>query len=356
MKTRSVVIESPGVMIIKEFDIPKIGNGDLLLKVEMTSICGTDPKLLNDKYYTHTFPLIPGHEVVGHVHEIGDDAIEEYKVNVGDRVIIEPQILCKKCKYCLTGNYHLCQDRRTYGVDISCDISPHLWGSYGEYMFVAAGSKVHKIREDVPMESACLSSVIGNGIRWIRTIGEVRFGESVVILGSGAQGLSSVIAAKEAGAYPIIIVGRPADARRFEIAKDFGADYTIEVGDNFHESIRERCNGELADVVVDCSGSPEAIASGIDLLNPLGRFVIAGMTGPQRTGIEIDKVVVNELKILGGCGQSWDVEIAVEIINSRKYPIESIISHTFPVLDAEKAIHFINERPLECVKVGLISE
>lgn len=354
MKTKSVVFESPGAIKIEEFELPHIGSGDMLLKVEMVSICGTDLKLLEDKYYIHTFPLIPGHEVVGYVQEIGDAALEEYGVNEGDRVTVEPQILCKKCEYCLRGNYHLCQNRRTYGVDISCNIPPHLWGAYGEYMFVAEGSKVHKIREDIPKESACLSSVIGNGVRWVRTIGNVKFSESIVILGVGAQGLSSVIAAKEAGAYPIIVVGRPTDAKRFELSKDFGATYTLETGNNLHESIRELCNDELADIVVDCTGSPEAIASGIDLLKPLGRFVIAGMTGPQKTGIEIDKVVANELQIFGGCGQSWDVEVAVGIISSNKYPIERMISHTFPVFEAEKAIRFFIDHPSESIKVSLI--
>ena len=95
MKTSSVVIKSPGLMNVQEFDLPRIGLSDMLLKVEMTSICGTDPKLLNDKYIKHTFPLIPGHEVVGFVHDVGDEASEAYGVNRGDRVTVEPQIQCK---------------------------------------------------------------------------------------------------------------------------------------------------------------------------------------------------------------------------------------------------------------------
>src|SRR5581483_7752802 len=100
---------------------------------------------------------------------------------------------------------------------------PYLWGAYGQYLFGARGSRVHKIAKGVPDEAAVLASVLGNGVRWIRTKAQVKFGESVVVLGAGAQGLATVIAAKEAGAAHIIVIGREANPLKWKLAREFGA-------------------------------------------------------------------------------------------------------------------------------------
>lgn len=139
-------------------------------------------------------------------------------MDVGDRVTVEPYIACNKCEYCLTGLYQAHLPHMTYGVALNCDKPPYLWGAYSQYLFVAPGSRLHRIAPEVPAEAACLSSVIGNGVRWVRTKGEVRYGESVAIVGAGAQGLASVVAAKESGAYPIMVIGLTKDRVKFEVA------------------------------------------------------------------------------------------------------------------------------------------
>ncbi|MCK4400948.1 zinc-binding dehydrogenase [bacterium] len=353
-KEISVVLESPRKMAVKEFEIPELSSKDLLLKIEMTSICGTDPKLYEDKFFTHTFPIILGHEIVGFVEEVGEDAAGIYGVQKGDRVTIEPQILCGKCRYCLTGYYQLCKNARCYGVDISSDLPPHLWGGYGEYLFVSEGSKVHKISASVPPEAACLSSVLGNGIRWVRTKGEVKFGESVVIIGPGAQGLVSTVAANESGACPIIVLGRSLDDKRFKLAKEFGADYTIDLEkEDPVNAVKEITSGEMVDVVIECSGASSALELGLDLLKPLGRYILVGMTGNTENSLITDRIVAKELTVIGGNGQSWDVELAVQLINSKKYPLEKIITHVFAIEEAEKAMElFINEKR-DCIRAAL---
>lgn len=353
-KEVSVVLESPHKMVIKEFEIPCIGHQDMLLRIEMTAICGTDPKLYEGKFLTHTFPLILGHEIVGYVEKIGEEAARIYKVKKGDRVTVEPQILCGHCRYCLTGYYQLCENERCYGVDVPCDRPPYLWGGYGEYLFVAQGSRVHKISEDVPAQAACLSSVIGNGIRWIRTKGKVKFGESVVIMGAGAQGLATVLAAVEAGANPIIVLGLSLDEKRLELAREFGAHYLVNVEkEDPIGTVKEITSEEMADVVIECSGAPRAIELGLDLLKPLGRYILAGMSGNRKIPLNTDKIVIKELTVQGGNGQSWDVELAVKLINSGKYPIEKMITDLFPVREAEKAIKFFINNKKSCIKVAL---
>ncbi|MFR9190837.1 MAG: alcohol dehydrogenase catalytic domain-containing protein, partial [Anaerotruncus massiliensis (ex Togo et al. 2019)] len=151
--------EEPGKFVKKEFPIPEPGDRDLLLRVEMVSICGSDRLLYRGSHRLSSFPKILGHEVVGYVDRLGAAAKREYGVDVGDRVTVEPYIACNKCEYCLTGLYQAHLPHMTYGVALNCDKPPYLWGAYSQYLFVAPGSRLHRIAPEVPAEAACLSSV-----------------------------------------------------------------------------------------------------------------------------------------------------------------------------------------------------
>ena len=193
-------------------------------------------------------------------------------MTVGDRVNVEPYIICGQCEYCLTGYYQFCLNSKVYGVNLSCERPPHLWGAYGEYLYGAPGSKVHKIAPSVPDEAAALASVLGNGVRWIRTKARVAFGESVVILGAGAQGLATVIAAHEAGANPIIVIGREANPAKWALAAEFGAHHLVDLDREPDPlgRVRELTGGRLADVVVECTGAEPMMQLGLEVARPDG--------------------------------------------------------------------------------------
>jgi threonine dehydrogenase-like Zn-dependent dehydrogenase len=299
--------------------------------------------------------MILGHEMVGTIEKIGDAAARHYGVEVGNRVNVEPYILCGQCDYCLSGYYQFCANSKIYGVNMSCKEPPHLWGAYGEYLYGAPGSKVHKIDPVVPDEAAALSSVLGNGVRWIRTKAQVKFGESVVILGGGAQGLATVIAAREAGADPIIVVARETNQLKWALATEFGAHHLIDLdtGDDPLAQVRDLTAGRLADVVVECTGAEAMMQLGLELIRPVGRYVMIGTCGFDRRALTTDLVVFKEIQIFGGLGQSWDTEAAVKIINSRKYAIEKMITDVFPLEQADAALrHFMTE-PERALRVAI---
>lgn len=351
----AMVLESPGKFIKNNFAIPTIKDDELLLKVEMVSICGSDRHLFHGSHKASSFPKILGHEIVGFVNQIGSKAAQEYHLKTGDRVTIEPYVMCKNCEYCLTGNYHFHTPRNTYGVSLTCDKEPFLFGGYSEYMVVFPGSKLHKVNQDVPAESACLSSVIGNGIRWVRTKAQVKLGETVVILGAGALGLTTVIAAKEAGATPIIVVGITKDSNKFKLAKEFGADYIIDMQkEDIVNKIEKITEGRMPEVVIECAGVEITIKTTFSIIRTGGRIILAGLTGGKQVPLITDDIVNNELIVKGGHGQAWDVEDAVRIINSKKYPIEKIITHKFPLTEAQKAMEYFLEAPPECIRIALI--
>lgn len=354
-KCSAIVLKSPYHFIEKKFRIPEIREDELLLKVELVSICGSDRHLYDGTHSASSFPKILGHEVVGFVEKLGTKAAKSCGVKRGDRVTVEPYIMCANCEYCLTGHYQAHQPRMTYGTSLTCDKYPYLWGGYSQYMFIAPGSKLHKIDEDVPPEAACLSSVIGNGVRWVRTKGQVQFGESVVIVGAGAQGLASTLVAKESGASPVVVLGTSSDLYNFSVAKEFGADYeiNIDLSDPIKE-VAKATNDRMADVVIECAGTPSSVNLSFQLPRPVGRVVLVGLTGNQRVNLNTDRIVNDELTVKGGHGQSWDVEDAIKLINSKKYPIEKMITHKFSLKEAEKAMELFLKPPEDCIRIALI--
>ena len=339
----SVVLESPRKVKPQQFDIPKIRQEDMLLEIEAVSVCGSDAeRYVGVKFggpLATPFPIIMGHELVGRVHQIGKEASENYGLKLGDRVVVEPYIPCGRCRYCLTGSYPLCVRNRCYGVNISCREPPHLWGAYGQYMYVAPNSRVHKISSRVPKEEACLASVIGNGFRWVCTKGNVQAGDTVLIVGPGSQGLATVMVADHVGAGKIIIAGTSADKKRLQLSQEFGSDYTINVDEkNLIESVAGITSGEMSDVAIFTTGAVKAISEAPRLVKALGTVVIPGLTGGKTVPIVTDEIVTKELKIVGGLGQAWNVEAAVKLLEEQKYPVRKMATHTLPLEDADKGL------------------
>jgi threonine dehydrogenase-like Zn-dependent dehydrogenase len=355
MKERSMVLLQPRQMELREFEIPAIDEESFLLRVNLVTICGGDPIEYEGRNVKSHYPMILGHEMVGTIVEIGKTAAMRYGVQLGDRVNVEPYIVCGHCEYCLNGHYQFCTTSKVYGVNMTCDAPPYLWGAYGEYMYGAPGSKVHKIEPTVLDEAAALASVLGNGVRWIRTKGQVKFGESVVILGAGAQGLATVIAASEAGASPVIVVAREANPAKWHLAREFGAHHLVDL-DQVSDPVarvRELNGGRLADVVVECTGAESMMQMGLDLVRPVGRYVMIGTCGYDTRALITDKIVFKEIQILGGLGQSWDTEPAVKIINQGKYPLEKMITHVFDLAQADEAIRFFMNCPDQAIRVAI---
>jgi threonine dehydrogenase-like Zn-dependent dehydrogenase len=348
----SAVVTRPGTIELQEFPLPAIGPEEMLLRVEMVSICGSDRKHYLGGAYD-VFPKILGHELVGYVATVGESAAGKYGVAVGDRLVVEPYIPCWSCRYCATGYYQLCPQRRIYGVNISCEAPPHLWGAYGEYMYVAPGSRVHKIATHVSPQAATLSSVIGNGVRWVATKGQLRVGEAVAIVGPGALGLASTIVAHHCGAGAIVVIGLRADEERLNFARECGATHTFFADEkDLATRVKEVCRGELPSLAIEVSGSPDGICLALSLVRSAGKCVIAGTSG-QATPIQFDAIVRNEIQILGGLGQSWDVEAAVKIIESGRYPIERMVACTRPLAEAEQALRQFIDRPRDFIRIGL---
>jgi alcohol dehydrogenase len=351
--SRAMVLERPGAFREISFPLPDIGREEFLLRVELVTICGGDVIEFQGGNRKARYPLLMGHELVGRVEEIGDLAAQRHQVAAGDRVMVEPYLRCGQCGPCIAGNYHFCLQGGTYGVTIPSTQPPHLWGAYSQYLYGAPGARVHKVAEQIPAAAACLTTVVANGIRWVRTRGNARVGEGVLITGLGVQALSSVLVAELAGLSPIVVVCRERNERRLRLARTLGADRIVNTADLDSEATRQELRHLGLTLGIECTGAEPMFSLAVDVLAPLGRLVAVGTRGGQPLRLDLDAVVFKEIAVVGGLGQALDTELAVTIVNANHLPVADMVSHTLPLSAAQEAIQLCLGGHEEVIHVSL---
>jgi threonine dehydrogenase-like Zn-dependent dehydrogenase len=324
----------------RDLPIPEIDDESALLRVEACGICGSDYEQYEGMLRT-PMPVIPGHEPLGVIERIGDAAARRWGVDVGDRVAVETMLSCRFCSACLGGRYHLCRERRIYSY-IPLSEAPGLWGAYSQYMFVHRNSVVHKVDKSLAPSTAVMFNPLGAGFRWAVEMPRTGPGDTVLVLGPGQRGLASVIACREAGADQILVTGLAADARKLALAREFGADHTIDVeNENALARVRELTGGQGADVVVDVSSySTAPVAQALDFVRPGGRVILAGVKGFKAIPDFIsDKIVMKEISLQGAIGvTSSGYRSAIRLLEKQSVPVEKMHTHDFALRDAELAI------------------
>jgi threonine dehydrogenase-like Zn-dependent dehydrogenase len=339
---RGAVQTGPLAYEIREFPRPRIGDDDGLLRIEACGVCGSDV----EQYRGHLvrpgmFPLIPGHEPLGIIEEVGSRAAERWGVSVGDRVAVEILRPCHSCDHCLTGRYMSCPNRDgAYGMT-PLSRSPSLWGGFADYLYLHPWAILHKVRRDLPPEIAVMFNPLGAGVRWAAMLGEVGLGNTVLILGPGQRGLTSVIAARARGAGTIIVTGLSRDERKLALALEFGADHTINVdSEDVVERVREITDGAMADVVLELTPiADQPIRDAIECVKHGGRIVLAGLKGGKSVELVTDRLINKGVTVRGAFGVNADAYIeAIRIIESGRFPLEKMASGTFELADTEAAI------------------
>jgi alcohol dehydrogenase len=359
-KTRAMVLTGPRELELQEFDLPEVAEEDGILRLELSGVCGSDPGIYSGKTLRapRPYPIIPGHEIVGRIEKMGLSAQKRHGVKEGDRVVIEYAFGCGRCQACLAGKYTLCRKSYTYGSMISCKDPPHLFGAYADYLYIHPRAMVHKIGERItPEVGVLICAVLGNAVRWLRTVGNVSIGQSVAIIGPGQQGLAATIVARESGAEPIIVVGLSKDKHRLEMARDFGAHVVINAEkEDPAGAVAAETNGAMADLVMDVTGHPSGASTALSLAGTGATVVLPGLYGAKtEVPLLLDKAVLKELRLLGVFSHDFRaVNAAIKMAGRNQYPLEKMISHRFPLERAEHAIKLVGgevegETPLKVV-------
>ncbi|MBI3076860.1 MAG: alcohol dehydrogenase catalytic domain-containing protein [Deltaproteobacteria bacterium] len=342
-KSRGATLLAPTRVEIREYPIPAIPPDGGLVAVEMAGVCGTDVKYYHGRL-SLPLPVILGHEILGRVSKLGPEAAALHGVKEGDRVILKGAKGCGRCADCRRGAARFCNKRTGYGR-ASCANPPHLFGGFADYVYLAPDVLVTRVSEDLPAEAAVLvGSVMANGFQWAVRHGGAKMGDFVLIQGPGQQGLACAFAARQAGAARVLVSGVRRDAGRLALATRFGAHRTINVEEeNLVEGVKEETGGAMADVVVDVSGSPQAIRTSIECLRRQGTLVLAGLTGDSTvTPMLMDKFVWGEIRLQGAYVTDNDaVEATMRLIESTRFPVQEMVSHIFPLEEAERCIQAV---------------
>jgi len=361
-KVTAAVLTAPGRIEIREFEKPKLGSKDFLMRVKYCGICGSDVHIWEGSW-NPPYPMILGHEFVGEVADAGDEALEWRSLRRGDQIAVEMTIPCNKCEPCQRGYYNLClaDDRSVSpenGVEYGCNIPvtrkpTALWGGYSQYLYVPKNAIVHRFENRVDWKEAALTEPLAVSVRAVKR-GNVKTGDSVVIVGSGAIGLLAVVAAKAAGAQPIILTGTR--DLRLKVGETLGADYTVNITQvqNPVEQVKKLTNGFGADVALETAGTTSAQEQSLRMARKAGCAVIVGLTGGRDLTINPDlDLMAKELDVKASFLSANAYQDALGIIQSGRFELNKMITHIYPLVDVEKAFQTVTEKGRDVIKVLL---
>jgi threonine dehydrogenase-like Zn-dependent dehydrogenase len=347
--TISAVKTDAGKTELREFQIPEITPDSALMKVEVAGICGSDVKNYA-KPNEEGVPIIMGHENVGVIVKAGKVWSERKGFKEGDRVFLEHYLPCMQCEWCHQGEYRHCEATDwhhnpgaiRYGYT-SAALAPHLWGGFGQYLYLPWNAVLHRIPDNVTYELAGIGTPMANGVQWTLYEAGIGYGSKVLVQGPGQQGLSQVVTAKQAGAECIIITGTSKDKRRLEVAKALGADYTIDVTvEDPLERVMEITSNKGVDVSVDCTAGAgtKAFMLGLEALKrKAGIIVTQGNEMKNFPDFPIERVTLKYVTIKSARGHSYKAcEYAMQQLGSHRFPIELATTHRFGLDKVDWAI------------------
>jgi len=341
---RAAVLVDDRRLEVQEFPRPETGPDDGLLRVEASGICGTDVEQYHGaaRSLGQPYPAVLGHEPVGIVEEVGEVAARRWEVQPGDRVAVEPFFPCGRCEACRDGRYSACSGRPSLYSFVATGVPPSLWGGHAEYLYLHPNSILHKLSPDLPADLAVLFNPLGAGVAWAVQVPGTGLGDVVVVLGAGQRGLCCVVALRAAGAGTIVVTDLAAAEDKLRLARELGADYTIAADrEDAVARVRELTGGRLADLVVDVSAyATRPVTDALEMVRTGGTIVLAGLKGGREVpGFIIDKVVQRQITLRGVWGvQGPAYKQAIQIIQSARFPLERLRTHTFALDEAEIAI------------------
>jgi threonine dehydrogenase-like Zn-dependent dehydrogenase len=316
-----------------------------VLEVEACGMCSSDYEQYEGTLKTTVptlYPIIPGHEIVGRIHALSDAAAARWGRAVGDRVAVEAVVSCGSCGPCSRGLARFCVNRFVHGHAPTSEPGA-LWGGYAEYMLLKDRTQLIPLPDTIRADPT-LFNPLGAGIDWVCQAAGTRLGDTVVIYGAGQRGIACVVAAREAGAARIVVVGRRQSHWRLAVAERFGATRVVDSEDDVIGAVREITDGAMADQVIETSsGSLEPISQAMELVRPEGVIVLAGVKAAPMQDFWPDRVFAKALTLRGVFGVSdWAKEQAVRLLCTDRYPWAELTTHTVALTDIARGMQLIS--------------
>ena len=331
---RAIVVHEAGNLRIEEREAGSPGPGEVRVRLAAGGVCGSDLH-----YYNHggfgsvrlKEPMILGHEVSGHVAEVGT-GVEG--LGPGDLVAVSPSRPCRTCRFCGEGLHNHCLNMRFYG---SAMPFPHIQGAFREELIADASQCVPA--HGLSAAEAAMAEPLSVGLHATRRAGEI-LGKRVLVTGCGPIGVLAIMAARRAGAEEIVATDRVPNALRHAAAA--GADRTIDVSEA-PDALDAYTPGKgYFDVLYECSGTARALASGIEAMRPRGVVVQIGLGGDMP--VPMMQITAKELDMRGSFRFHEEFATAVRLMQTGLVDVKPVITHTIPLDDAERAFRIANDR------------
>jgi len=353
-KMQAVVCYEPEDYRLQEWDVPRPGPGEVLIRVESVGICASDlkcyqgaPMFWGDASgpgYCQP-PVIPGHEFVGQVVALGEGAGAKYGLELGDMAVSEQIVPCWNCRFCKNGQHWMCQDKHdVYGF------RQRTFGAMAEYMLFPRDALNYKVPKTIPPEHAVFIEPLACAIHAVQR-GDIEFQDVVVIAGAGPLGLGMIAAARLKN--PMLLIALDLVDDRLKLAKACGADLGLNPGQvDVVDEVRRLTGGYGCDVYIEATGHPAAVEQGLLMTRKLGRFVEFSV---MREPVTVDWTIIGdgkELDVRGAHLSPFCYPVAIKWLEKGLLPIDQIITHQLPLESFQQGIDLV-AKGSESVKVTL---
>ncbi len=302
---------------IEEREKPTISEGEILVKVKSSGICGTD---VMEWYRIKKAPRILGHEIAG---EIVESKFPRFKV--GDRVFVSHHVPCNECKYCKEGNHTACETLHKGNYDP---------GGFSEFIRVPKLNVLngtYLLPETVSYEEGTMIEPFACCIRGQRVI-NVKAGHTVLVLGSGLSGLLNIKLAKLIGAK---VIATDIDDYRLKKAKEYGADEVIDV--------RNQEPDVKADRIIICTGASQAVSQAFNCIDKKGGILFFAIP-PENVSLPIVDFWRNELTVTSSYGAApVDLEKSLSLIRQGKIDVKEMVTHKLPLDEIQKGFKIVSD-------------
>jgi threonine dehydrogenase-like Zn-dependent dehydrogenase len=341
---RAVVAYAPGDYRLEEVPVPRAGADDIIIKVEACGICAGDIKSYvgaesfwggNGQPPYIKAPMIPGHEFLGHVVELGENVAKRGDVKIGDRLISEQIVPCWECRFCKRGEYWMCEKHDVYGFQNNVN------GGFAEYMRYPKEGINHHVPEDLSIEKAILVEPYACSA-WCIKRAQIGWDDFVVLAGAGTLGLGMVGAARLRNPKKLVVLD--VKPERLKLAKEFGADLVFNpLEDDVVKIVKEMTGGYGCDIYIEATGHPNAVVQGLQMIRKLGRFVEFSVFSHDVT---VDWSIISDRKqldVLGVHLGPYCYPFVIEAISDGRLPTRGVVTHQLPLEDYTKGLEMMKK-------------
>ena len=341
----------------QEIPVPQIDEDEILVKVEACGICAGDVKSYNGAAMFwgdgdilppwNDPPCVAGHEFIGIVEAIGDNASKKHGLIVGDRAISEQIVPCWECRYCKDGHYWMCEQAHIHGHQK--EIAD---GGMAEYIRYGKTDIVHKVSKAIPAAFASMIEPVSCSVHTIERA-DIGFNDVVVVAGMGPIGLCKLQLAKLKN--PRLLIAIDSKPMRMSLAKELGADLVLDFSTcDVAAEVMKLTDGYGCDIYIHNSGHPSGVIQGLKMLRKRGRFVEFSVFSEETS---VDWSVIGDRKELDVRGSHISglngYRIAIDFLERGMIKVDKIVTHTFPLSQWHKAFE-MSENGVDSIKVALI--